>query len=126
MSVLKVTRKNKVRTARTKSIEVLLRETARKDDPVLENVNNPLIAPQDDDVRQSGRVLELHNRDLWIRLTDLSWHFPEHQRRNQEWSPDEARARSDWQSADWDRSNAQEHYMAITSLQAMRSSILIL
>ena len=27
-------------------------------------------------VRQSGRVLELQNRDLWIRPTDLSWHFP--------------------------------------------------
>ena len=77
MSVHRVTRKNKVRTARTpKSIEVLLRQTAQKDYPVLENVNNPMIAPQDYDVRQSGRVLELHNRDLWIRPTDLSWHFP--------------------------------------------------
>ena len=68
----------------------------------------------------------LHNRDLWIRPTDLSWHFPEHQRRSQEWSPDEMRARSDWQSADWDRSTAQEHYMAVTSLLAMRSSTKIL
>ena len=32
----------------------LLRETARKDYPVLENVNNPMIAPQVYDVRQSG------------------------------------------------------------------------
>ena len=100
----------------SKSIDVLLRETARKHYPVLENVNNPMIAPQDYDVRQSGRVLELHNRVLWIRPTDLSWHLPEHQRRSQEWSPDEARVRSDWQSADWDRSNAQQHYMAVTSL----------
>ena len=35
-----------------------------------------MIAPQDYDVRQSGRVLELQNRDLWIRPIDLSWHFP--------------------------------------------------
>ena len=77
MSVHKVTRKNKVRTARTQQgIEVLLRKTARKDYTVLENVDNPMIAPQDYDVRQSGRVLELHIRDLWIRPTDLSWHFP--------------------------------------------------
>ena len=32
----------------------LLSETARKDYPVLENVNNPMIAPQVYDVRQSG------------------------------------------------------------------------
>ena len=30
------------------------------------------------DIRQSGRVLELQNEDLWIRPTDLSWHFPNH------------------------------------------------
>ena len=35
-----------------------------------------MIASPDDDCRQSGRVLELQNRDLWIRPTDLSWHFP--------------------------------------------------
>ena len=35
-----------------------------------------MIAPQDHEVRQSGRGLELQNRDLWIRPTDLSWHFP--------------------------------------------------
>ena len=29
----------------------------------------------DYDVRQPGRVLELQNRDLWLRPTDLSWHF---------------------------------------------------
>ena len=57
-----------------KSIEVMLRETARKSYP--ENVDNPMIAPRDFDVRQSGRVLELQNKDLWIRPTDLSWHFP--------------------------------------------------
>ena len=35
-----------------------------------------MIPPQGYDVRQSGRVLELQNRDLWIQPTDLSWHFP--------------------------------------------------
>ena len=35
-----------------------------------------MVAPQDYDVRQSGRVLELQNSDLWLRPTDLSWHFP--------------------------------------------------
>ena len=35
-----------------------------------------MIAPQDYDVRQSGRVLGLQDRDLWIRPIDLSWHFP--------------------------------------------------
>ena len=57
-----------------KGIEVLLRETARKSYP--DNVDNPMIAPQDDEVRQCGRVLELQNRDLWTRPADLSWHFP--------------------------------------------------
>ena len=57
-----------------KGIEVLLRETARKRYP--ENVDNPMIAPRDNEVRQSGRVLELQIKNLWIRPTDLSWHFP--------------------------------------------------
>ena len=40
--------------------------------------SNSMIAPQDCDVRQSGRVLELQNRDLWIVLAllhsrDHSW-----------------------------------------------------
>ena len=35
-----------------------------------------MIARQENDIRQSGRVLELQNNDLWIRPTDLSWHFP--------------------------------------------------
>ena len=37
-----------------------------------ENVDNPMIVSEDYDVRQSGRVLELQNRDLCIRSTDLS------------------------------------------------------
>ena len=58
-----------------KTIEVTLREKARKSSPDPENIGNPIIAPHYFEVRQSGRVLELHNRDLWIRPTDLSWHF---------------------------------------------------
>ena len=56
-----------------KGIEVMLRETARKSYP--ENVDNPMNAPRDYEVRQSGRVLEFQNKDLWIRPRDLSWHF---------------------------------------------------
>ena len=59
-----------------KAIEVMLRETARKSYPDPENIDNPMIALQDYEVRHSGRVLELQNRDLWTRLTDLSWHIP--------------------------------------------------
>ena len=43
----------------SKGIKVLVRETARKNCPDLENIGDPMIAPQDYDVRQSGRVLEL-------------------------------------------------------------------
>ena len=60
----------------TKSIEVLMREADRKGYPDPENLDNLMIAPQNYDSRQSGRVLELQNRDLWIRPTDLSWHVP--------------------------------------------------
>ena len=75
MSVLRVTKKNKVRTARTpKRIEVLLRETARKDHPVLENVNYPLIALQNPD-------------ESWSSTTEISWHFPEHQTREPKREP---------------------------------------
>ena len=59
-----------------KDMEVMLGETARNGYPDPENVDNPMIAPQDYDVHQSRRVLELQNRDLCIRPTDLSWHFP--------------------------------------------------
>ena len=47
-----------------KAIEGFLRATARKIHPETEDVDNPMIAPQDYDVRQSGRVLELRNRSL--------------------------------------------------------------
>ena len=41
-----------------------------------EDATDPMVAPQDYDVRPSGRVLELQNSDLWLRPQDLSWHFP--------------------------------------------------
>ena len=44
--------------------------------PNPEDAEDPMIAPPDYDVRQSGRFLELQNRDLWLRPTELSWHFP--------------------------------------------------
>ena len=77
MSEHRVTRKRQSEdSSHPKAIEGLLTATARKDCPESEDVDNPMIKPQDYDVRQSGRVLELQNRDLWIRPTDLSWHCP--------------------------------------------------
>ena len=35
-----------------------------------------MVAPPDYHIRQSGRVVELQNKDLWLRPTDMSWHFP--------------------------------------------------
>ena len=65
MSVHRAKKKIKPRTTRTPRIfEVLLRETARKENPDPENIDNPVIAPRDYEVRQFGRVLELQNRDL--------------------------------------------------------------
>ena len=145
-------------------IEIFVRETAKKGYPDPQNFDNPMIALQDYDVRQSGRGLELQNRDLWLRQTDLSWHFPilltirempfknyrarspaklkvredetEEAKKQkipkkrdeewnstrwkysswtwttsssssawQEWSSDETRERTNWQSADWDSSD---------------------
>ena len=41
----------------------------------LEDATDPIVAPPDYDIRQPGRVLELQNRDLWLRPTDMSWHL---------------------------------------------------
>ena len=57
-----------------REIEGQQRATAQRMFPE-SDVDNSTIAPQDYDVRQSGRVLELHNRNHWIRPTDLSWLF---------------------------------------------------
>ena len=47
-----------------KAIEGLLRAMAGKIHPESDDVDNSMIAPQDYDVRQPGRVLELRNRSL--------------------------------------------------------------
>ena len=62
------------------------------------------------------------NQSSWTWTASSSsstWH---------EWSPDEARARSDWQSVDWDssKSNAHRYYTAVAFYLAMRSSTQIL
>ena len=57
-----------------KGIEVILRETVMKS--YLEDVDSPTVLSQSNEVRPSRRVLELQNEDLWISLTDLSWHVP--------------------------------------------------
>ena len=57
-----------------KVIEVMLRKTVWKSYP--KNVDNPTTASRDCEVRQSARDLELQNKGLWIRPTDLLWHFP--------------------------------------------------
>ena len=62
--------------SRLRGSESQLRAAAQRGYPNPEDAEDPMIAPQDYDVRQSGRVLELQNRDLWIRPTELSWHFP--------------------------------------------------
>ena len=58
-----------------RGVESQLWATARRIYPKSEYADNPMVAPPENDVRQSGRVLELQNRNLWMRLGDLSWHF---------------------------------------------------
>ena len=62
--------------SRERGIESQLRAEAQRGYRDQEDATDPIVAPQDYDVRQSGRVLELQNSDLWLRPTDLSWHFP--------------------------------------------------
>ena len=77
MSVHRLNKKEQTEeSSYPKSIEVLLREAARKSYPDPENVDNPVIAPGDYELCQSVRVLVLQNKDRWIRPTDLSWCFP--------------------------------------------------
>ena len=35
-----------------------------------------MVAPEDYDIRQFGSVFKLQKRKLWLRQTDMSWHFP--------------------------------------------------
>ena len=98
----------------TQSIEVLLRETVRKDYADLLERQQSWIALQDYDVRQNEFWID--KRDIWTRPAILSWHFSEHQKQSQEWSPDEVRSRSDGQSTDEDRSSAEKHHNVVTTL----------
>ena len=48
-------------------LEILLKETAKKNRPTSETTDSPENAPRDHDIRQSERVLEFPNLDFWIR-----------------------------------------------------------
>ena len=62
--------------SRLRGIEAQSRATAQRAYRDKEDATDTMVAPQDCDVRQSGRVLELRNSDIWLRPTDMSWHFP--------------------------------------------------
>ena len=93
------------------------------------DATDPMVAPHDHDIRQSARVLELQNRDLWLRPTDMSWHLPilmtiseepfknDRSRTSEKWKAqedkieeakkqkikrnDDARSYADWQTSSW-------------------------
>ena len=62
--------------SRERGFEGQLRAAAQRGYPNAEDAEDPMMAPPDYEVRQSGRILELQNRDLWLRPTDMSWHLP--------------------------------------------------
>ena len=75
--VSKQTTKKRKKTednSREKGAESQLRVAAQRCFP--EYAADPMVAPPDYDIRQSGRVVELQNRDLWLRPTDMSCTFP--------------------------------------------------
>ena len=59
--------------SRERGVESQPRAAAQRGYP--EDAEDPMVAPPDFDIRQSGRVLELQNRDLWLRPEDMSWHL---------------------------------------------------
>ena len=61
-------------SSRERGVETQLRMAVQRG--FTEDTTDLMVAPQDYDVRQSGRVLELRNSELWLRPSDLSWHFP--------------------------------------------------
>ena len=61
--------------SRERGIESQLKAAAQRAYRDQEDATDPTMAPQDFDVRQSGRVRELQNSDLWLRPTDVSWIF---------------------------------------------------
>ena len=62
--------------SRERGVESQLRAAAQRGYPDPEDSQDPMVAPPNHEIRQSGRVLELQNRDLWLRPTDMSWHLP--------------------------------------------------
>ena len=62
--------------SREQGVEGLLRAAAQRSYPTPEDAKHPMMAPPDYEIRQSGRLPELQNRDLWLRPIDMSWHFP--------------------------------------------------
>ena len=62
--------------SRERGVEIQLKAAAQRSYP--EDATDPMVAPQDYDIRQSGRILELQNRDLWLRPTDMSWQQLKH------------------------------------------------
>ena len=58
--------------SRERGIESQLRPAVQRAYRDQEDATAPTVAPQDYDLRQSVRVLELQNSDLWLRRTDPS------------------------------------------------------
>ena len=49
---------------------------AQRGNPNPDDAEDPMMAPPDYEIRQTGRVLELQNRDLCLRpATGMCWHF---------------------------------------------------
>ena len=61
--------------SRERGVDGLLR-AAQRSYPTPEDAGDPAISPPDYEIGQSGRVLELQNRDLCLRPQGMSWHFP--------------------------------------------------
>ena len=51
---------------RGRGVEGLPRAAAQRSNPTPEDAEDPTMAPQDYEIRQSGRVTELQIRDLWL------------------------------------------------------------
>ena len=51
--------------SRERGVESQLKAAAQRCYPTPQDTNDPMMAPPDYEIRQSGSVLELQNRDLW-------------------------------------------------------------
>ena len=113
-------------TSRERRVEIQQRAAAQRGYP--KDAEDPTVASPDYDIRQSGRVLELQNTDLWLRPTDMSWHLPVfmtireepfknyHSRTSEKWKAKEdkigevkkqkiKRSDDEWNDADWEPSS---------------------